>query len=91
MRHWQRLPRALVESPALEVSKEGPAVALSALGWEEARIRPRMDSVIPEGFCPIPGSRGRAGWSSGRMGAHERRGKRALWAGRSGYASLWCR
>lgn len=32
-KQWKELPRAVVESPSLQVSKEKLDVALSALGW----------------------------------------------------------
>ena len=33
VRHWKGAAQEVVESPSLEVSREGLDVALSALGW----------------------------------------------------------
>lgn len=87
---WQGLPRAPVESPALNVSKEGPSVALSALGCDEAGIRPRMDSVIPGESVPFRGPVAGQGGPPAAWGRTSAAG-RALWAGRSSRASRWCR
>lgn len=33
IRHWNELPRQMLESPSLEVSKEWLEVALTAVAW----------------------------------------------------------
>lgn len=95
MRHWQGRPRALVDSLPLELRKHSLAVALSALGWECGGNRARVGPGDPRGSFPsqpIPGCRGRAGRSSGRVGALERGGQSAAAGpGRSGWGGRWCR
>lgn len=43
VRPWEGLPRAVVESPPLEESKEQLEMALSARGWESSQ---RLESIL---------------------------------------------
>lgn len=33
VKHWKQLPKVVIESPSMEVAKEGLDISLSPLGW----------------------------------------------------------
>lgn len=54
VRHWKGLPGERAEFSCLELSsKEGLDVALSALGWFQAGVGHRLDSVFWEVFSRL--------------------------------------